>query len=267
MRFSPRRSTALMAAAVLSACSSGAPPGQDERAPAPQSFAAFRFPSMNVDRLESPVEPPYAAGSSRGAGLLSSSDPGIVEARPDGTLVAHRNGNATVRSRNGATLSVTVLAARSLQIDPPRLSMQVGTQRTVAVKADGQPVDGRGLRWLTEDPSVAVASGLQVTSGRSPGSATLTAMLGDAKATLTVDVNGSDVPLRISPAQMKMPVGSMRQLSIPDVYAGATQWSTSNAKVLQHLHDGLYVARAKGSAQACATARGERSCAHITVGQ
>jgi hypothetical protein len=266
MRINPRAAIALTLLALV-CCSRTEPSGPGERPPAPESFVAFRFPSMTIDRLETAVEPPYAAGSSRGPGRLSSSDPAVVDTDGSGMLIAHRNGTATIRSRNGATLSVTVSTARELQIEPSRLSMQLGTEQMVVVKADGQPVDARALRWLTEDPSVAVAFGLKVTAGRSPGSAVLTAVLGDAKANLTVDVNGTDVPLEVAPARVRMSIGSVQQLRIPDVYSGATQWSTSNARVVQHLHDGLYLARARGHAEACASARGGKSCARIDVGQ
>ncbi|HEY2028891.1 MAG TPA: Ig-like domain-containing protein [Myxococcales bacterium] len=222
---------------------------------------------MSIDRIEKPVAPPYAAGSARGGGLLSSSNPAVVEADANGMLVAHRNGTATIRSRNGVTLEVSVRAAHALRIEPPRLALKVGAEQVVEIKADGEPVDGRAIRWLSEDPSVAVGTKLKVIAGRSPGLATLTATLGDARATLPVQVDESDILLRVTPPQLRMTVGSMQQLHIPAVYSGAVEWTTSNANVIQHLHDGLVLARATGHAGACASARGTRSCTRIDVGQ
>jgi hypothetical protein len=267
MRFNHRFPALVLFIAPVLCCSpsgngASAPEG---RPPAPQSFVAFRFSTLIVDRLEVPVEPPYAAGSTRAGGLLSSSDPAIVEADASGMLVAHRNGVASIRARNGATLAVTVQAARSLQIEPAKLDLKLGSQQAVVVKADGQPVEPRAIRWLTEDPNVAVGFGAIIHAGRTPGAATLTAQIGDAKATLAVTVNGTDVALKIEPENLRMNVGAMQQLRVPDVYAGAAQWSTSNVKVLQHLQNGLYVARARGTVDACASALGAKSCAHVEV--
>jgi hypothetical protein len=51
---------------------------------------------MVIDRLDSPVEPPYAAGSMKSGSLISSSDPAIVGVDVAGNLIGHRNGEALI---------------------------------------------------------------------------------------------------------------------------------------------------------------------------
>jgi hypothetical protein len=67
---------------------------------------------MVIDRLDMPVEPPYAAGSTRSGALMTSSDPTIVGVDSAGNLIAHRNGEALIRTNGGAALNCLFLRTR-----------------------------------------------------------------------------------------------------------------------------------------------------------
>src|SRR5438128_12309317 len=84
--------------AFLTSCSATEHP----QTPAPPSrFVAFRQQSIVIGRLEEPVRPPYAVGSSPSQDLVRSSDPAIVIVDPAGNLIAHRNGEATIQAAGG----------------------------------------------------------------------------------------------------------------------------------------------------------------------
>jgi len=152
---------------------------------------------MLLDRLETPTEPPYAAGSARGGDMLVSSDPTVVGVDPAGNLIAHRNGKASIRAADGAALEVTVQSARSLKVTPSRLEIEPGARQEVEVIADqGERVEPGSVRWRTSDPNIAVAVGSTVQAGRTQGTAALTAALGDANADVTVVVRARAQPSR-----------------------------------------------------------------------
>src|SRR5579859_2094062 len=92
-----RNRAAWLICATIVSCNQGGGQESAGAPPAPATpFAAFRQPQLVIDRLETPVEPPYAVGSTKSAGGLSSSNPAVVGVDGLGNLIGHQNGEAQV---------------------------------------------------------------------------------------------------------------------------------------------------------------------------
>jgi hypothetical protein len=182
-----------------------------------------------------------------------------------GNLIGHKNGEAQVRAQSGSVLKVLVQAAKTLTVIPARLELQAGASQTIQVLVDGQPAAAGAVQWQTENPNVAAAFGSAVQAGLTPGTVSLTALLGDTKAQVSVVVRPGTVAMTVEPAQVTMSIGAVQQLKVPPFYAQAAKWTTSNPSLLQHLHDGLFLAKAQGAAQACVIHAGARACAKVSI--
>jgi hypothetical protein len=129
---------------------------------------------MVIDRLDMPVEPPYAAGSTRSGSLMTSSDPTIVGVDSAGNLIAHRNGEVLIRTNGGAALKAVVQTAKRLEAVPSRVELQPGQKQNLEVIADGRPLSPDAVtvsigsvqrlkisdlyaataKWITSEPAV-----------------------------------------------------------------------------------------------------------------
>lgn len=231
----------------------------------PASFVAFRQHYFLVDRLDSPVLPPYAIGSSLGGVPLTSSDATVVGVDGLGNLIGHRNGKATIRAPTGATLAVEVRAAKHLSIEPARLSLAAGASQKVAVLGDGKDVSSL-VTWSTMSPDVAAASGEAVQAGLTAGTTKLTAILGAASATIEVAVHPADGGrVALTPSRASVRAGSMQQFRAESSRGVAPVWESSDPAVLQSLRDGIFNAKTAGEAKACAVAGNTRACASVRV--
>lgn len=265
MKLARNVALSLICASILS-CNQSGVQGAAEEPPAPAvPFASFRQTEMVIDRLDAPVEPPYAAGSTKSASGLTSTNPAVVGVDGQGNLIGHKNGEAQVRAQSGSVLKVLVQAGKTLTIVPARLELQAGDSQTVQVLVDGQPAAAGTVHWQTENPNVAAAFGSAVQAGLTPGTVSLTAVLGDTKAQVKVVVRPSTAAMTVEPAQVTMSIGAVQQLKVPPFYARDAKWTTSNPALLSHLHDGLFLAKAPGAAQACVVHMGAKACARVTI--
>lgn len=267
-----RRSLAALGMVSLAgACNSSPPPGEPPGAvevvtsPSMQRFVAFRQSALTLEALETPTVPPVTVGSTVSADLLTTSDSGVVGIDAAGNLIGHRNGTATIRSQSGSLLAVTVDAVASIRLEPEHLVLAAGQQTTVHVWAGDHEIAAGALRWDTTNPNTSVASGTTVYAGYIPGEATLTARSGAATATLQVRVRPARFTLRVRPAGTNLKRGDLTRLAVNTPPGLGIEWSSSNSQVLEPLRDGAYHARARGTADACATAGGQTSCARIQV--
>lgn len=270
-RFQERRSRCLLWCTCLlvlatTACSETHGP-EMAIATSGQPFVTFRQDAMHVETLEVPTAVPVTVGSSPSAQLLSSSDPAIASVDSGGNVVAHRNGEVTIRASTGGTLRVIVNAVASLQIVPPRLDLAPASQATVRVLGDdGRELAEKALHWETTSPNVGAASGTTVRSGLQAGSATLTVRSGAAHADLALVVTVPQrTTLRISAIANKLRVGATTRFQLEGARQLPAQWTTSDAKVLEPLQQGIYFARRRGSAKACAIVGGQEACQTVQV--
>jgi hypothetical protein len=253
----------------LAACGPAKGPTSKEGASIPGEqavpFVAFRESSLVIVELERAVVPPVAVGTSLSGDLLSTSDPAVATIDGAGDLVGHRNGTATIRSRSGSMLAVTVDAVATIRIVPDRLDLASGQHSTVHVWAGDHEVASRSLHWEMLNPSIAVATGTTVYAGSTPGEATLTARVGAATATLKVSVRPANFVLRLRPFGSSLNRGEIGRVAVDAPQGFAVEWTSSNKKVLEPMRDGTYYPRGRGIANACATAAGQTACAQIKV--
>jgi hypothetical protein len=252
-----------LSALSFMACQSADAPAQTAAPEAP--FAAFYLSTMVVDRLETPVAPPYAAGSTRSGPLLTSSDPKVVTVDSAGNLVGHRNGQATIRTSGGSSLSVVVQAVSAIRIEPGQLNLRPGEKKQIQLLADGTMVAAEAVHWTTTDPNIATAEGLTIAGGKMEGAVLVNASVGDATAVVEVTVTALAALLKIEPSRATVTVGATQQLRLSGSPGSNERWQSSNPAVLFPLRDGLFLARATGSAQACAVRGLEKVCANVNV--
>ena len=105
-------------------------------------------------------------------------------------------------------------------------------------------------------------------AGREPGEATLTVRSGSAEATVEVVVQAGRGPApRIVGTKADLKVGRVEQFRVEQSPTDAILWTSTNEGVLQPLRDGLFFARARGKADACAESSGKKSCRSIQLGK
>lgn len=159
-------------------------------------FVGFRQASLTIDRLEVPVAPPVTPGSGPSPATLASGAPDVVSIQADGSLVAHRNGRATIRAlQGGGTLTVDVFAVAGLRAEPPTLRVGTGMAALPVLKAGEAVIPADSASWYSNAPDVAMVEDGRIRAGPAKGIATLTAVYGGEKVQVTVIV-GSQVPPR-----------------------------------------------------------------------
>jgi hypothetical protein len=228
-------------------------------------FVAFREQSIVIDRLEAPVAPPIAVGSTLAADLLYSSAPETVSVDPTGFLIAHRAGTAEIRSPGGGYLRLEVHPVTSIRVLPDRLTMKPGATATVRILGDDGTIDERQITSETTDPAIASLRGNIVSSGLVPGIATLTVKSGGAVATFVVEVLPGRTDLALAIPSKSLTVGSVERIEIRPSAEVAVDWTTTDAAVLKHLRDGVFYAAAPGKVRVCANTAGSRACDEVKV--
>jgi hypothetical protein len=80
-------------------------------------FVVFAEETLQIDRLGDPVAAPITVGSRASPETMSSDAPEVVSVEPDGRLLAHGQGRATIRASTGGPLLRVEVAAVSEQAD------------------------------------------------------------------------------------------------------------------------------------------------------
>ena len=154
-------------------------------------------------------------------------------------------------------------------VEHVRVGDEVQLEATARSK-HGQPI-ARALTWRSADPSVATLAPDGVLSGRSPGSALITAELDDARKTMAVPVLPALVAaIRISPPPKSVSAGESFVLTATPLdrrdepLADRTVfWTTSDVSVAVIMPSGWVGTLDPGTAVLTATC--ERASASITV--
>jgi eukaryotic-like serine/threonine-protein kinase len=128
-----------------------------------------------------------------------SDAPAIASVQPDGTVIGHSPGTATITvacQGQVATSRIRVrgpVAAR-LDVNPvtARLTQGRSLQLGVAVTAaNGEPVTAAPVTWQSTDPEIAIVSAAGVLTAVAPGSTTIVARCDAASASVAVEVTGT----------------------------------------------------------------------------
>ena len=127
--------------------------------------------------------------------IWSSSDPKVATVSPQGFVSAVAIGSTTITATSegvDGTVTVTVapVPVESLTVSPSNLTVEEGqteTLRAALVDSLGRPTGGT-VEWSSSDPKVAAVNQQGQVKGLSPGSAQITAKLGDASGSAKVTV-------------------------------------------------------------------------------
>ncbi|HET9627839.1 MAG TPA: Ig-like domain-containing protein, partial [Kofleriaceae bacterium] len=204
-----------------------------------------------------------------------------------GKVTAIAVGTATLTATLGTThtdVPVTVSAASlgSLAIDPP--APAVGLGQTTQLTATGTFSDSstadvsQQATWTSSNPLVAAVSNVDGTRGKVTGllagSATITATIGAATASVAVTVSPATlVAATISPAVLTLPNGLAQQVAVNGLFSDGTThdvtaqavFSSSTPAIASVSTTGTVTARAPGAALITVAIGGVTAALPVTV--
>ena len=212
----------------------------------------------------------------------SSTTPTVVAVSSTGGLSALQAGAAkiiaTVEGRSDtAIVTVTAPVVASISVTPTSSSMAVnGTQVLTAIARDisGKEIVGAAVTWISTKTSVATVANGTVT-GKTAGTATITASSGGKSASATVTVTASApvaASITVTPSPLVLTVGGSQQLTavVKDgagaVMSGATvTWSSSNGAAAAVTTGGYVTAIGAGQTTVTATSGSRSTTLLVTV--
>jgi len=167
-------------------------------------------------------------------------------------------------------------AVASVVVNPPSATVAVGASVPLtaeALDADGHPLSGRKVVWVSSNKAIATVSSTGVVTGVSVGAAQVAASAEGKSAIAEITVNPTPVAtVRLSPTSRDLLVGQTVQLTAEpldgqgNVLAGRpVMFATSSATVASVSAAGLVTALAPGSTIITATSEGKDAVATITV--
>ena len=210
----------------------------------------------------------------------TTSAPGVATVDANGLVTAVATGSATITATSegkSGTSAITVqVPVASVSVSPTAATILVGgTQQLTAtpLDADGNPLSGRTVTWVSSNTAVATVSASGLVTGVAPGSATITATSEGKSGTATITVNPVPVAsVAVAPASATIVVGATQQLtatpldSAGNPLTGRTvTWTSSDPTVAPVSGSGLVTGVAVGSVTITATSEGKSGTASITV--
>ena len=192
-------------------------------------------------------------------------------------------GTVTISAQSGgqtgtATLTISSATPTSLQITPSSISNlpagDVQQLTTTATFTDGSSQNvTSSAAYSTSDPAVATVNQSGLLSAVGPGSATITATLGGATATLPVTISSAALTsIAVTPASPSIPAGQGRQLTATGTYSdGSTEdltnivtWTSSAPSGIPVSSTGNVTVMNPGTATITATHSGVSSTDTVT---
>ncbi len=267
------RKVGLLVALALLSCSRSRDEGSPEMAaegPVRTPFVLFSAESLVIDRLGAPVPVPVAVGSTPSPQTIASDAPDVVSVGPDGSLLGHRNGRATLTARGGlgSVLVVQVLAASTVAISPRELELRAFDHAQLRLFAEdgGEEIPGAAAQWFSDAPGVTLVKAGRV-EAFAPGRAVVTAVYGGVSAKAMVHVKGGKGPtLAISPERPALRVGEIITFDVRSERGRAHAALKGSApEILQQSGPATFVAKASGRAVVCASAGGREACTPVVV--
>ncbi len=280
---------ALSLAALLPSCDGGiTSPSVDRLGGNPPAVRLERseleLAAGDTARLAAEVVSAGGAALPGQAVSWSSSAPEVVSVSREGTLRAHRDGEATVTAAAGrasATARVRVsgrLVARLL-ISPEEDTLNaVGASivlNATAVDPSGVPVDVAAISWQSLDTHVAVVDAEGRVTSIGPGVARITGGGGGRTDTVRVHVKQNSVSVRLRPRDSVLGalgdtlriVADAQDAAGAAVGATSVKWTSLNPAVATVDGAGLVTARANGVARVAAEYGGRADTARVEVKQ
>ena len=206
-----------------------------------------------------------AVASVSGSGLVTGGAPGTA------TITASSEG------QNGsATITVTLVPVASVSVSPASATVLLGqtVQLTAIAKdANGNPLTGRAVTWVSNAPGVASVSASGLVTGVAAGTATLTATSEGKSGTAAIAVTIVPVAaVTVAPAAANVRIGGTVQLSATakdsagNVLTGrVVTWASSAPAMASVSASGLVTGVAAGTTTLTATSEGKSGTATVTV--
>ena len=199
----------------------------------------------------------------------SSRDPTVATISDDGLVTGVSSGTATITAASGnASTEIEVKVAPAVAeislspLSPPTLTALGETLQMTATPrdADGEPVKGASLAWMSSHPRVATVNDSGLVTATGNGGSLITATSGEVKASVIVTISQVAVRIEITPSSPKLSVGNSLQLTanVLDANDGRlrgapVRWESRNPAVATVSATGLVSAVANGSTRVTAT--------------
>ena len=210
----------------------------------------------------------------------TTSAQGVATVDANGLVTGVATGSATITAtsegKSGTSAITVAVPVASVSVSPTAATILVGgTQQLTAtpLDANGNPLSGRTVTWVSSNTAVATVSASGLVTGVAPGSATITATSEGKSGTATITVNPVPVAsVAVAPASATIVVGATQQLtatpldSAGNPLTGRTvTWTSSDPTVAPVSGSGLVTGVAVGSVTITATSEGKSGTASITV--
>lgn len=205
--------------------------------------------------------------------IWSSSDESVATVGKDGTVTAVSDGIATITAKVGnqtATCHVNVYTSIKLEeitLSEETLNWDLTYQNRETLIVSYFPTNttvDKKVSWSSSDTSIVTAWGYgdymatAIIDGYKPGTATITATVGDKTATCTVNFTASLDRWYLDARELELNVGDKKQLAatfVPEYTSDSkeTSWHSSNNSVATVNENGLITAVSEGTAIITAT--------------
>lgn len=219
-----------------------------------------------------------------GAAVTWSVDnPGTATVSSTGLVTGIAAGPATVTATSGPAhtsvpVTVSPVPANAVVISPGSATLLV-TQSLQLVPtvtdAQGNPLSGRPVSWVSSNTGVATVSATGSVSAIAPGTATITATSGAAHGTATITVKLVPVvTVVVNPGALALFTGETSQLGVVaqdsdgntlSLTGRTVTWKSNKTAVATVSATGLVTAGGVGSAVITATVDGQQGFASVTV--
>jgi uncharacterized protein YjdB len=212
-----------------------------------------------------------------------SNAPQIASVASDGVVSGVAVGVAQITAdAEGKSATVTVavvpIPVATVSVTPTSASIPAGrTQQFTATPLDaqGNPLSGRVVSWLSGAPSVATVDQAGLATGIGVGSAVIIASVEGQQATVSLDVTAVSVAaVNVTPGSGTLQIGGTLQLAAAITDAAGVpipgkvaSWTSSATSVATVSSSGLVTAVGVGTATITSTSDGVSGTATIVVGQ
>ena len=198
-------------------------------------------------RLAADVRDQNGQAMAGAAVTWSSGDPSVATVDAAGLVTAAANGMVTITATSGSVsgnAAVTVAQVATAVTVTPAEDTLVAYGDTVrlaaeVVDANGHAVAGAEFAWVSSDTAVAVVDSVGLVTAAGNGTATITAMIGDAlgQSVITVAANRAPVAVDSIPPHVVVPGGEAsvdvtQYFSDPDGDALTYSVSSSDTQVV-----------------------------------
>lgn len=275
------RVTAVMLAAVITACGGGGDPivarcviSGVSVSPASATLVVGNSQTLGATAASQDCSSlPTTTWSSNATNIATVSSSGSVTAVAPGTAIV----TATIGSSNGsAVITVTPPSVASIVVTPPSASVQIGSSLTLVAQprdAQGNALTGRALAWQSLAPAVVSVSTSGVVTGVGTGSGVVTVTSESITQNVNVTVTTQVATVTLSPNNIILEPApnttNVAQQLTPTIrnagggiLSGRTvSYVSSNTAVATVNAGGLVTAVSVGSAFITATSEGVSSAA------